>query len=150
MPHVASGIGTTTPVGCFPSDASPYDLVDVAGNIGEWTATPGTDNYQTSDGTAIETEKGERFVNRGDDWSGNPRFARCAYRVLSSPLERYANFGMRVVAARGRGRTSSAAPGLSMDKTCRARFALLDTDIISHLCRAIRAIGLRCHIRSQL
>jgi formylglycine-generating enzyme required for sulfatase activity len=31
-----SNIGTTTPVGMYPSGASPYDVLDLAGNVWEW------------------------------------------------------------------------------------------------------------------
>lgn len=31
----------TTPVGAYPDGASPFDLLDAAGNVFEWTATPG-------------------------------------------------------------------------------------------------------------
>ncbi|MFH1902983.1 MAG: SUMF1/EgtB/PvdO family nonheme iron enzyme [Candidatus Omnitrophota bacterium] len=34
------GKGTTTPVGRFPYDRSPFGVFDLAGNVREWTATP--------------------------------------------------------------------------------------------------------------
>jgi formylglycine-generating enzyme required for sulfatase activity len=61
-------IGATTPVGCFPEDTSPYGLVDIAGNVGEWVATVITDGYASHDGTTIKMETVEEHVNRGGRW----------------------------------------------------------------------------------
>lgn len=33
------GLGTTAPVGSFPGGASPYGVLDLAGNADEWTST---------------------------------------------------------------------------------------------------------------
>jgi formylglycine-generating enzyme required for sulfatase activity len=94
------GIGTTTPVGCYPDGASPSGALDMSGNVWEWTATPWTSNYETSDGTARETEDGPSFVRRGGAWSFHLRYARCAYRFTSHPSSRYDDLGLRVCAAR--------------------------------------------------
>lgn len=37
----SAGPGTTTPVGAYPDGASPYGVLDMAGNVFEWTATAG-------------------------------------------------------------------------------------------------------------
>lgn len=34
-----TGLGTTSPVGCFPMGASSYGILDLAGNVWEWTRT---------------------------------------------------------------------------------------------------------------
>lgn len=49
-----SGIGVTSPVGCYPQGASPYGAFDMSGNASEWTATPWVMGYHNRDGTEIE------------------------------------------------------------------------------------------------
>ncbi len=86
-----SGIGATTPVGCYPDGAGPCGALDMSGNVFEWTATPWMDNYEASDGTARETEDGGAFVWRGGAWSYHRGFARCACRTFSLPSYHYFN-----------------------------------------------------------
>ncbi len=45
----------TTPVGAYPAGASPYGLLDAAGQVFEWTATPAAG-------------AGERFIVKGGSW----------------------------------------------------------------------------------
>ncbi len=53
----------TTPVGTYPAGTSPYGLLDAAGQIFEWTATP-----QVGTPAAGETGAGERFIVKGGSW----------------------------------------------------------------------------------
>lgn len=49
--HDAGPFGTT-PVGSYPDGASPYGMLDAAGNVFEWTATPaGTDRHIVKGGS---------------------------------------------------------------------------------------------------
>jgi formylglycine-generating enzyme required for sulfatase activity len=93
-----SGIGATAPVGCFPTGASPYGVLEMSGNVLEWTATPWTHDYKQNDGTIHETGDAERFVWRGGAWSDDLWDARCAYRYRTPPANRGNNLGVRVVA----------------------------------------------------
>jgi formylglycine-generating enzyme required for sulfatase activity len=45
----------TTPVGAYPAGASPYGLLDAAGQVYEWTATPAA-------------AAGKRFIVKGGSW----------------------------------------------------------------------------------
>lgn len=92
-----TGVGRTTPVGCFLDGASPYGALDMSGNVFEWTATPWTSDYQESDGTSRETEYGEMFVWRGGAWNTYQGNARCAARYDISPASRNDHLGMRMV-----------------------------------------------------
>ncbi len=77
--------GTTAPVGSHPAGASPYGLLDMAGNVWEWTATA----YPPSE----RVLRGGSFASPGLAW------ARCAMRSHSKPERRQAHIGFRV--ARG-------------------------------------------------
>jgi formylglycine-generating enzyme required for sulfatase activity len=76
-----SGIGSTTPVGSFPLGRSPYGLLDVAGNLDEWTGTeyapyPGA----PPDVVAVETWALSPIVTRGGGFNHGRDAARCARR----------------------------------------------------------------------
>jgi formylglycine-generating enzyme required for sulfatase activity len=76
-----AGRGGTTPVGTFPSGASPFGVLDLAGNVDEWTATvyapyPGA----PSDVPATEDWAVDPHVTRGGSWRQHRDLARCARR----------------------------------------------------------------------
>ncbi len=77
------GIATTTPVGVFPDGVSPYGILDMAGNVAEWTASfIGT--YPNSAGideiTLQIAEHGRYRVVRGGCWRDSRQRTRCAGR----------------------------------------------------------------------
>lgn len=79
-----SGIKETTPVGKYsPAGDSPYGIVDMAGNVWEWTAT--------------EYDKEGRRVVRGGAFSSTGRDVRCAYRYDWGPYNRFRLLGFRLV-----------------------------------------------------
>jgi len=77
-----SGIGSTTPVGVYPDGASPYGLLDCAGNVWEWTTS------QVGEG---------QIVIRGGSWNFHAADARCFARETSHPGYRSNRIGFRVV-----------------------------------------------------
>jgi len=71
----------TTPVGSFPGGASPYGVMDMAGNVAEWTsdwfkAYPGSDFYSPY--------FGEKYrVIRGGGWFSDQKLVRTTERSCS-------------------------------------------------------------------
>jgi formylglycine-generating enzyme required for sulfatase activity len=65
---VDDGYTYTAPVGSYTAGASPYGVLDMAGNVGEWAANSGT--YK---------------VLRGGSWNEALAGVRCAYRLSRGP-----------------------------------------------------------------
>jgi formylglycine-generating enzyme required for sulfatase activity len=84
---VGAGLKGASPctVGSHPAGASPYGLLDMAGNVWEWVET--------------EYADGERVLRGGSFASPGLRWARCAMRSHSRPRRVQAHIGFRV--ARG-------------------------------------------------
>ncbi len=93
-----TGIGRTSPVGCFPGGASPCGCVDMVGNIWEWCSSAWADYpYQAGDGRE-NLERDTIRVLRGGSWDSGRRNARCAYRDGTPPDYFFrSDLGFRVV-----------------------------------------------------
>lgn len=75
------GVGTTTPVGSFPDGASPFGVLDMAGNVDEWTSTlyapyPGA----PEDVPRLEHWAVDPHITRGGAFRHDRDLARCARR----------------------------------------------------------------------
>ncbi len=93
----------TTPVGSYPQDISPYGLMDVAGNVCEWTSTIGANYpYQATDGREdLGATDGMRML-RGGSWRGLQINSRVAARLIAyvNPNIALTNRGVRVALGR--------------------------------------------------
>lgn len=77
-----SGRRDTEAIGRRPAAASPYGVLDMAGNVLEWTSTATAD---------------ERIVVKGGGWDGDAVAARCAARQSRPPSLRDVTLGFRCV-----------------------------------------------------
>lgn len=75
-----SELGATTPVMMYPEGEGVYNVLDMCGNVWEWT-----DSWYGD----------ETKVLRGSSWGGDQGNARCALRGRSSPSFRFSAVGFR-------------------------------------------------------
>ena len=82
--------GDTTPVGAFPAGASPYGLMDMSGNVWEWTASW----YKPYPKNKVASESyGERYKTlKGGSWF-DCSFYNCG---ISAPVFNRAFFAKKV------------------------------------------------------
>jgi formylglycine-generating enzyme required for sulfatase activity len=98
------GSSATTPVGSYQAGASPYGVLDMAGNVWEWTSSlyqpyP----YKAGDGREDLSKRGQQDarVLRGGGWNADSKGVRCAYRRGAIPVVRDGHIGFRVVVGGG-------------------------------------------------
>jgi formylglycine-generating enzyme required for sulfatase activity len=101
------GPGGTTPVGAYPQGASPYGLLDMAGNVWEWTTSLwGEDGakpefkypYDPTDGREDRGAEDKVLrVLRGGSWLNLRDPVRCASRSRGSPRRQWYSGGVRIV-----------------------------------------------------
>lgn len=72
----AHGPGSTSAIGSFPVDTSPYGCVDMAGNVAEWTIS----RYRPYPGSSLDLPAQSSVAVRGGCWNGSGDLARCARR----------------------------------------------------------------------
>jgi formylglycine-generating enzyme required for sulfatase activity len=90
-----SGYRGTTIVGSFPLGASPYGVMDMAGNVAEWT----TDWYEAYPGSTFASPYfGKKYrVIRGGGWFSEAHLVRTTERSASSEDLRNDDVGFRCV-----------------------------------------------------
>jgi hypothetical protein len=88
-------LGRTSPVGIYPQGASPYGVLDLAGNVWEWCL-----NEYDKPRIIQPNVSGHRRVVRGGSWDDHPDYAQASFRYGGHhPDGRYDDFGFRVCCA---------------------------------------------------
>jgi sulfatase modifying factor 1 len=102
----------TAPVGIFPTGASPYGLLDMAGNAAEWVADWYDPEYYTRSPTQNPTGPGggEQKTIRGTlaNGGGGPEKCRCVARYPQDPVRW--EFGFRCAATTPSGGEAAPPP----------------------------------------
>ena len=91
-------MGNTTVVGSYPSGASYYGALDMAGNVWEWAADWYDPGYYSIAPYCNPTgpTSGDKKVLRGGSWEHDRVFARTSFRSGYAPDFRYYNTGFRL------------------------------------------------------
>ena len=107
-PEVDDGYARTSPVGNYPSGASPYQVLDMAGNVWEWTADWYGDTYYAlaPADNPPGSDDGSLKIARGGSWQDPMLYTRSAYRSGFAPASTVNTLGFRCV-------TSEALPSAS-------------------------------------
>ncbi len=87
------------PVGSFINGASPFGLLDMAGNVAEWVNDWYAETYyQTANASGSNptgASSGTEKVVRGGSWDAKPFFARSVHRQSADPTKATAWIGFR-------------------------------------------------------
>jgi formylglycine-generating enzyme required for sulfatase activity len=98
------GIASTTAVGSFPEGASPYEVLDMSGNVLEWCTSAVKPDvsypYQPADGREDLERLAVRGL-RGGSWLDYREGSRCACRGGADPVLSSGDVGIRVVFPEG-------------------------------------------------
>jgi formylglycine-generating enzyme required for sulfatase activity len=94
-------VGDTTKAGGYPSGASPYGCLDMAGNAWEWVADWYDHNYyaRSPAQNPLGPDSGISRVLRGGTWRQNETYALSVFRNWARPGNSMDFFGFRCVFA---------------------------------------------------
>ncbi|MDP8206594.1 MAG: SUMF1/EgtB/PvdO family nonheme iron enzyme [Candidatus Electryonea clarkiae] len=100
MNYRETGIGTISPVGCFPGGSTTDEIEDMNGNVWEWCEDDWHGSYEGApdEGSAWSDEpRGSSRVLRGGGWGDLAGPCRSAYRYYGAPSIHFSIIGFRLV-----------------------------------------------------
>ncbi len=108
-----NAVGDTAQVGAYPTDTSPYDALDMAGNLHEWVADWYGETYYASspDRNPTGPTSGDYRITKGGSWNTRASEARASYRNGSPADRRFFDFlGFRCAQSESSSASSAPAP----------------------------------------
>jgi len=100
-PNFDDGYAGPAPVGSYPKGASPYGVLDMSGNVWEWTSTAeaaypydATDGRESQYDIADGSKWPERIL-RGGPWNGGYAYQRASFRYRAVAIYWNMNMGIR-------------------------------------------------------
>jgi formylglycine-generating enzyme required for sulfatase activity len=90
LANFIDNVGQTTPVDRYPAGASPYGVLDMAGNVWEWCVT----DYRT--GSNNISNVADYRVLRGGSWDDGPGLVRATFRSWYTPSLKWSGSGFRL------------------------------------------------------
>jgi eukaryotic-like serine/threonine-protein kinase len=96
-PTINDGQREVGPVGAYPAGASPYGILDMAGNVYEWVVDRYAADYygRGFDSNPAGPTAGSEAMLRGGSWYDIDRFIRSANRLSIRPTTTADNIGIR-------------------------------------------------------
>jgi formylglycine-generating enzyme required for sulfatase activity len=96
--HKGTGINNVSVVGCFPAGVSANGLLDMSGNVWEWTRSAWREYPYKANDEREDSSKGSELgiVLRGGSAWNEPQYMRCAFRLRHFPADHFRHFGFRV------------------------------------------------------
>jgi len=93
------GYATSSPAGNYPNGASPYGVLDMAGNVTDWVYDWYAEDYYSSSPyeNPMGPETGEMRVHRGASWYSGYTNQRSTARNMNLPTHKHDHGGFRCV-----------------------------------------------------
>ena len=92
------GLRDTSPVGVFLEGASPYGVLDLSGNVWEWTRSAWMGYpYDSADRRREDLTSRDPRVVRGGSFTSEVKYVRGSFRRRYDPVYHYGSTGFRVV-----------------------------------------------------
>ena len=97
------GFPVTAPVGSFPAGATPYGVLDMAGNVWEWVADWFSEDYYAMSlaENPLGPDEGTQRVVRGGSWFTDGMGSRAANRFQTIPATHFGLLGFRCALVAG-------------------------------------------------